>query len=252
MVFNDIIKYMHELIWTKTLPEATSWDYWARSLPFNARWAPLLLPPSLGGLAVGLLRKASGGFEDLPQGQPEPTQQQAKPNMVQAAVSAERKPAQAQANGTAQAATGRKQQQPVAEGSTMGSNKTGSNSSSSQDRVSSNEKASTSGRDVGSDSSTVWSVSWLARSTEECRASASRLARPLLKVAAKLHFGMPCCEATQGHNRSMLSAVLQCVACRYFRSRRLKGTFKYFLGTLFGDPLVELQYGAKIITCQLP
>lgn len=201
VVFNDIIKYMHELIWTKTLPEATSWDYWARSLPFNARWAPLLLPPSLGGLAVGLLRKASGGFEDPPQSQPPPTQQeqqQDKANRFKTAVSAERKAAQAQANGTAQAATGITQQeatvakedqrQPVTEGPTTSSSRIGS-SSSNQDRISSSEKASTSGRDVGGDSSTVWSVSWLAKSTKECRASASRLARPFLKVAANLHHG---------------------------------------------------------------
>ena len=54
-----------EGIWAESgLADATGWDYWARDLPLSARWGNLLLPPALGGLAVGILRKLSGGFEN--------------------------------------------------------------------------------------------------------------------------------------------------------------------------------------------
>ena len=42
--------------------EATHWGRWARSLPLATSWHTLLWPPVVGGLAVGVLRRVSGGL----------------------------------------------------------------------------------------------------------------------------------------------------------------------------------------------
>lgn len=66
VVFNDIIHNINDFVWPNTPVNNANWVYWARDLPLSERWVTLLLPPASGGLAVGLLRYFSKGFENPP------------------------------------------------------------------------------------------------------------------------------------------------------------------------------------------
>lgn len=210
VVFNDLIKVMHEVIWTATLPEASTWDNWARNLPFNARWFPLLLPPAVGGLAVGLLRKATGGFEEQAQNQQQTSKQaeeEDESGSKQKVASARTAIPQQKFNPLDSAqlqSRSASDNDPDSNDIASPPDKLSSSSSASSsnaDRVNSGDTASTSGQD----SSSVWSLSWLADNSQECRASAMHLARPFFKVGAALAMPPDTCCCLHGMSDLIVS-----------------------------------------------
>lgn len=62
VLFNNVIHVIRHLAWSTTPLEATYWGQWARELP-PAAWSTLVLPPTLGGVAVGVLKLLAGGFD---------------------------------------------------------------------------------------------------------------------------------------------------------------------------------------------
>ena len=66
VVFNWAIEAVRAGAWAGTPLEATHWGAWARALPLSSSLPLLVLPPVLGGLAVGGLRASVGGSLDAP------------------------------------------------------------------------------------------------------------------------------------------------------------------------------------------
>ncbi len=177
VIFNDVIHEIRSFIWQSTPSDATGWDYWARDLPISARWNTLLLPPTLGGLAVGLLRTISGGFDNPPdnaqqQQQPQP-QSQAAEQSTSLTQNNSRAAAQPPSTTTSAART-QQSRASASKTSTSGAN-SGTDSSS---RISSSQETSTSG------SSTVWSLPWVTSGGRNLKRRLLRVARPFLKASA--------------------------------------------------------------------
>ena len=66
VAFNWAIDAVRAGAWAGTPLEATHWGAWARALPLSASAPLLVLPPVLGGVAVGALRAGVGGSLDEP------------------------------------------------------------------------------------------------------------------------------------------------------------------------------------------
>ncbi len=175
VVFNNVIHEIRSSLWHSTPSDATSWAYWARDLPISARWNSLLLPPVLGGLAVGLLRKVSGGFDNPPD---EQQQQQHSPTAITsttAASSSQQKPQNnSRAAATSRASAARTQERSASASSTS----TPDTDSETVSRLSSSQEAST------SSSSTLWSLPWVTSSSRSLKERLLRVIRPLLKATA--------------------------------------------------------------------
>lgn len=176
VIFNNVIHELRSSIWHITLSDATGWDYWARDLPISARWSTLLLPPALGGLAVGLLRKVSGGFENPPN---EPQKQQHQ----QSEVSTNSQTAAATPSQNPQQNSRAQPPQDAAATQTRASTLSAPDTSTSDSdadsaRISSSQEASTSG------SSTVWSLPWGTSGSRGLRLRLLRVMRPVLKAGA--------------------------------------------------------------------
>lgn len=167
VIFNDVIHVIRSSIWQSTPVDASGWAYWARDLPISARWNTLLLPPAMGGLAVGLLRKLSGGFDNPPH---EQQQSQAAAQGAQQNSRASSQPLSVSAALPAQ-----QDRAPVANSATSESTK----GSSSCERVDSSQEASTS-----SSSNTVWSLPWLTSGSRSLKRRIMRVLRPILKASA--------------------------------------------------------------------
>ena len=167
VIFNDVIHVIRSSIWQSTPVDASGWAYWARDLPISARWNTLLLPPAMGGLAVGLLRKLSGGFDNPPH---EPQQSQAAAQGAQQNSRASSQPLSVSAALPAQ-----QDRAPVANSATSESTK----GSPSSERVDSSQEASTS-----SSSNTVWSLPWLTSGSRSLKRRIMRVLRPILKASA--------------------------------------------------------------------
>ncbi len=166
---------IHEIrssLWHSTPSDATSWAYWARDLPISARWNTLLLPPALGGLAVGFLRKVSGGFDNPPD---EQQHSQTNSTSTTATSSSEQKPQNnSRAASPSRASAARTQERSASAPST-------SNPDTDFETVSrliSSQEASTSG------SSTLWSLPWVTSGSRSLKRRLLRVIKPLLKAAA--------------------------------------------------------------------
>lgn len=173
VIFNNVIHEIRASLWHSTPSDATSWAYWARDLPISARWNSLLLPPVLGGLAVGVLRKVSGGFDNPPDEQ----QQHSQTNSTSttAAASSGQKPQNnSRAAATGRASAARTQQRSASAPSTSNPD----SDSETVSRLSSSQEAST------SSSSTLWSLPWVTSGSRSLKRRLLTVARPLLKAAA--------------------------------------------------------------------
>ena len=62
VLFNDAIFGIKEIAFLQAPVEAVTWGIWARQLSFKSALLVTLLPPTLGGLTVGLFRLAAGAF----------------------------------------------------------------------------------------------------------------------------------------------------------------------------------------------
>lgn len=193
--FNEIIHTIRDFIWPSTPVNNANWVYWARDLPLADRWVTLLLPPTCGGLAVGLLRYFSGGFEDPPPADSQQQQQQQEQSQKLPGVDG--LPAQANALLTRNKATqgSSNTQSPLLPSSpssveqsrtAASSNGTDANSSSettssysNSSRMRSNGEASTSGS-----SSTATRSSWGAVNSASLQRQVLSVTRPVLKATA--------------------------------------------------------------------
>ena len=176
VVFNNVIHEIRSSFWHSTPSDATSWAYWARNLPISARWNSLLLPPVLGGLAVGLLRKVSGGFDNPPDEQQQQPSQTTSTSTT-AASSAKPKPqtiSRAVTTGRASAARTQERSASASAPSTSAPD----TDSETVSRLSSSQEASTSG------SSTLWSLPWVTSGSQSLKERLLRVIRPLLKATA--------------------------------------------------------------------
>ena len=188
VIFNEVIHTLRDFIWPSTPVNNTNWVYWARDLPLSERWVTLLLPPTSGGLAVGLLRYLSGGFENPPQDdqQQQQRQQVSRPDGLPARPEPPLTPQQdKQTNSRGQlpplssASTARvEQNKAVASYSSNGSSTDTEADTDISARVNSSQDASTSG------SSTVWSLPWLTSGSQSLQTRVLRIVRPLLKAGA--------------------------------------------------------------------
>ncbi|DBA85167.1 TPA: hypothetical protein ACH3X2_005881 [Trebouxia sp. C0005] len=175
VVFNNVIHEIRSSLWHSTPSDATSWAYWARDLPISARWNSLLLPPVLGGLAVGLLRKVSGGFDNPPNEQQQQQHPQISSTSTTAASSSEQKPQNNNPAATTSRASSARTQERLASAPSTSSADTDFDIVS---RLSSSQEASTSG------SSTLWSLPWVTSGSSSLKRRLLRVIRPLLKAAA--------------------------------------------------------------------
>ena len=172
---------IREGIWAESgLADATGWDYWARDLPLSARWGNLLLPPALGGLAVGILRKLSGGFENPKEEERPPSQDNKQQQQQQ--QSATSSASLSNSNGarslgpTSTSASSSQQDQP----SIRASSSSPGNSEAVTSRLNSNHEASTS----GSASHTLWSLPWVMSGSNGLKRRMLKAVRPVLKATA--------------------------------------------------------------------
>lgn len=174
VVFNNVIHEIRSSLWHSTPSDATSWAYWARDLPISARWNSLLLPPVLGGLAVGLLRKVSGGF-DSPTDEQQQQHSQTTSTSTSAALSSEQKlQNNSRAAATSRATAARTQETSASAPSTS----TPDTDFETASRLSSSQEASISG------SSTLWSLPWVTSGSRTLKQRLLRVIRPLLKATA--------------------------------------------------------------------
>ena len=175
VVFNNVIHEIRSSLWHSTPSDATSWAYWARDLPISARWNSLLLPPVLGGLAVGLLRKVSGGFDNPPDEQQQQHSQTTSTSTT--ALSSEQKPQNnSRAAATSRAPAARTQESSAS--ASAPSTSTPDTDFETASRLSSSQEASISG------SSTLWSLPWVTSGSRSLRQRLLRVIRPLLKATA--------------------------------------------------------------------
>ena len=179
VVFNNVIHEIRSSLWHSTPSDATSWAYWARDLPISARWNSLLLPPVLGGLAVGLLRKVSGGFDNPPDEQQQQQQQlsQTTSTSTTAASSSTQKPQNnSRAAATSRASAARTQESSAS--ASVPSISTPDTDVETVSRLSSSQEAST------SHSSTLWSLPLVTSGSQSLKQRLLRVIRPLLKATA--------------------------------------------------------------------
>lgn len=193
--FNEIIHTIRDFIWPSTPVNNANWVYWARDLPLADRWVTLLLPPTCGGLAVGLLRYFSGGFEDPPPPD-DSQQQQQQQDQNHKLPGADGLPAQANAQLAPNTATqgSSNTQSPLPSSPSSAPTEQGSaaafrngadadsgseTSYSSSSRIRSNGEASTSGS-----SFTMRSLPWGERSSASLQRQVLSVTRPVLKATA--------------------------------------------------------------------
>lgn len=174
VVFNNVIHEIRSSLWHSTPSDATSWAYWARDLPISARWNSLLLPPVLGGLAVGLLRKVSGGFDNPPDEQQQQHSQTSSLSTTATSSSIQKPQNNSRAVTTGRASAARTQESSASAPSTS----TSETDSETVSRLSSSQEASTSG------SSTLWSLPWVTSDSRSLKERLLRVIRPLLKATA--------------------------------------------------------------------
>jgi len=62
VLFNDAILWIKHLAFLQAPVESVSWGIWARQLSLRSSLLVTLLPPTLGGLTVGLFRLAAGAL----------------------------------------------------------------------------------------------------------------------------------------------------------------------------------------------
>ena len=185
VVFNEVIHTLRDFIWPSTPVNNTNWVYWARDLPLSERWVTLLLPPASGGLAVGLLRYVSRGFDNPPPDEQPQQQQQGQTPAPSDGLSAKSVTPLTQQHAPntnsqappATASRGSEHSKAVLSNTTTSSSDHDSDSDSS-DRVNSNQDASTSG------SFTVWSLPWVTSGSQGLQERLLRVARPVLKAGA--------------------------------------------------------------------
>ncbi|KAL3163044.1 hypothetical protein ABBQ32_009468 [Trebouxia sp. C0010 RCD-2024] len=179
VIFNNIIHDIRDFVWPNTPVNNANWVYWARDLPLSERWVTLLLPPASGGLAVGLLRYFSGGFENPPSGQQQQTDQKLpKADGLPVQPSAALAPGQ-DTDSSAQAPPppSSSPSQSKAAVFSNSADSSGDNSSNNRTnaRVKSNSEAST------SSTPTLWS---LTPGSASFQGGVLSVTRPLLKAAA--------------------------------------------------------------------
>ena len=174
VVFNNVIHEIRSSLWHSTPSDATSWAYWARDLPISARWNSLLLPPVLGGLAVGLLRKVSGGFDNPPDEQQQQHSQTTSTSTTTASSSEQKPQNNSRAAATSRASAARTQERSASAPSTS----TPDTDFETVSRLSSSQEASTSG------GSTLWSLPWVTSGSRSLKQRLLRVIRPLLKATA--------------------------------------------------------------------
>lgn len=185
--FNEIIHTIRDFIWPSTPVNNANWVYWARDLPLSERWVTLLLPPTSGGLAVGLLRYLSRGFDNPP-----PSEAQQQDREVQKSSRADSSPSQfnAQSAPTQATQSSSNAQTPLpsspAEQRRSGASSNGAesrsetgSSDSRASRINSNGEASTSGI-----KSAVWSLGWGTSSSASLQRQVLSVTRPVLKATA--------------------------------------------------------------------
>ena len=188
--FNEIIHTIRDFIWPSTPVNNANWTYWARDLPLSERWVTLLLPPTSGGLAVGLLRYFSGGFDNPPPSELQQQQQGQKlpqADKLPAQPDSQSMPSQAiQSSSNSQtllpsspASVPAEQPKPAADSNDDESRSETGFSNSGTTRLNSNAEASTSGS-----SSTVWSLPWGASSSVSLKSQVLSVTRPVLKATA--------------------------------------------------------------------
>lgn len=176
VVFNNVIHEIRSSLWHSTPSDATSWAYWARDLPISARWNSLLLPPVLGGLAVGLLRKVSGGFDSPPDEQQQHHSQTTSTSTTAALSSAQKPQNNSRAAATSRAPAARTQERSAS--ASAPSTSTPDTDFETASRLSSSQEASISG------SSTLWSLPWVTSGSRSLKQRLLRVIRPLLKATA--------------------------------------------------------------------
>lgn len=179
VVFNNIIHDIRDFVWPNTPVNNANWVYWARDLPLSERWVTLLLPPASGGLAVGLLRYFSGGFENPPiEQQQQPDQELPKADGLPVQPSPALASGQdTESNAQAPSPPPSSPSQSKAAVFSNSADSSGENSSnnSSAARIKSNSQASSSG------TPTLWSLLPASPSFQEGVLSVTR---PLLKATA--------------------------------------------------------------------
>ena len=191
--FNEIIHTIRDFIWPSTPVNNANWVYWARDLPLADRWVTLLLPPTCGGLAVGLLRYFSGGFEDPPGDSQQQQQQQQEQNQKLPAADALLAQADARLppNKALQGSNNTQSPLPSSPSSGEQSRAAASNngadadsssetSSTTSSRIRSNGEASTS----GSSSTTIRSLPWGPGMSASLQRQVLSVTRPVLKATA--------------------------------------------------------------------
>ena len=186
--FNELIHTIRDFIWPSTPVNNANWTYWARDLPLSERWLTLLLPPTCGGLAVGVLRYFSKGFDNPPPS--ELQQQQQETGQQQKLPRADSLPAQPTQTTQSSSDTSTPlpsspasvlAEQRISAASSNGTesrSETGS-SNSRASRINSNGEASTS-----SSSSTAWSLPWGKSSSASLQRQVLSVTRPVLKATA--------------------------------------------------------------------
>ena len=60
VLFNDAILWIRHLAFLQAPVQSVAWGVWARQLSFQSSLLVTALPPTVGGLTVGLLRYLSG------------------------------------------------------------------------------------------------------------------------------------------------------------------------------------------------
>ena len=182
--FNEIIHTIRDFIWPSTPVNNANWTYWARDLPLSERWVTLLLPPTSGGLAVGLLRYFSGGFDNPP---PSESKQQQQDQKLPRAESSPAQPTQATQSSSDTQRTlpsspasvpAKQRRSPASSNGAESSSETGS-SDGRASRINSNGEASTS-----DSSSTAWSLPWGKSSSADLQRQVLSVTRPVLKATA--------------------------------------------------------------------
>jgi hypothetical protein len=67
VLFNDAVLWIRHLAFLQAPVESVEWGVWARQLSLQSSLLVVLLPPTLGGLGVGLFRLVSGAECQPPQ-----------------------------------------------------------------------------------------------------------------------------------------------------------------------------------------
>ena len=189
--FNEVIHTIRDFIWPSTPVNNANWTYWARDLPLSERWVTLLLPPTCGGLAVGLLRYFSGGFDNPPPSESQQQQQQdqklpradslpAQPNFQSMPSQAAQSSSDSQIPLPSSPASDPAEQRKAAASSNGNESRSATGSSDrTAARINSNGEASSSGS-----SSTVWRLPWGASNSASLQRQVHSVTRPVLKATA--------------------------------------------------------------------